>query len=70
MNIEEGIYAAKYIGKPIRNCKHGDTYQIAIEKNHYVYNVEIMKDNEMDMIQYTSEISIRNNWEIINNNSN
>lgn len=39
------------------------TYQISIEKQDYVYNVEAIDAPGTKMTQYASEISIKNNWE-------
>lgn len=63
--MNEGIYTAQYIGKPVMGYKSNHTYQISIEKQHYVYIVEAIDAEETNMIQYASEISIRNNWKFV-----
>ncbi len=45
--------------------KTGNVYQINIEKSNYVYNIEAINSPETKMTQYSSEISIRQEWEII-----
>lgn len=60
--MNEGIYTAQYIGKPVMGYKTNHTYEISIEKQDYVYNIEAIDAPGTKMIQYASEISIKNNW--------
>ncbi len=63
--LDDGIYTAEYIGKPMMGYQPKKTYQINIEKNGYVYNVEAIDAAGTKMIQYASEISIKQKWKFI-----
>lgn len=76
MFLENGIYTGIYNGKEILGFKQGHTYVFDLKHNNRFYSLHAFSDvtyedeiEEIDLyINYSSAISINQNWEIINSN--
>lgn len=60
---------AKYIGTPKESSnisglmQTGAEYEIEVTRNNYGYYVAVQVGNTTTTLIYSSEISLRNNWE-------
>lgn len=72
MNLEPGIYTGEYKGKEIMGFQHGHVYVFELKHNGYTYVLHGFSDityedehEDVDLwINYSSEISIKQNWNI------
>ena len=74
-NLESGIYTGIYKGKEVLGFKADHTYVFDLKHNNRFYTLHAFSDvtyedeiEEVDIfINYSSYISINQNWTIVNN---
>ena len=72
INLEPGIYTGKYKGNEIMGFQRKHVYVFELKYNGYTYVLHVFSDithedehEDVDLlINYSSEISINQNWDI------